>query len=144
MEELKRYYGTKEVKAAPMDEATAIEKGYARKNVDGHKLRKGYLVQYPKGEYGTYDIWLPENVFEETFIISESVMDRLQVEYNELRERCSKLDKFMAKPHEEVIQKIGAVQFAYLLYQRKVMNDYLDILDDRYFELRTRNKKWNS
>lgn len=127
-----------------MDEATAIEKGYARKNVDGHKLRKGYLVQFTNWKDGTYDTWLPEDVFEETFIISESVTNRLQAEYNELRERCFRLDKFMAKPHEEIIQKIGAVQFAFLLYQRKVMNDYLDILDDRYFELRTWNKKWDS
>lgn len=141
MEELKRYYGTKEVKAAPMDEATAIEKGYARKNVDGHKLRKGYLVQYPKGEYGTYDIWLPENVFEETFIISESVMDRLQVELIELRERCDKIDKLFWKTLPDVIDKIGVVQTSYLLAQRQLMGNYRDILAERILELKAKEQK---
>lgn len=37
MEEFKRYFATEEVKAAPMDEKTAVEKDYACKNVDGHE-----------------------------------------------------------------------------------------------------------
>lgn len=33
---MKTYIGTKQVKAEPMDELAAVEKGYARKNEDNH------------------------------------------------------------------------------------------------------------
>lgn len=43
---MKTYIGTKQVKAEPMDELAAVEKGYARKNEDNHEWRQGYHVQY--------------------------------------------------------------------------------------------------
>lgn len=41
---MKTYIGTKQVKAEPMDELAAVEKGYARKNEDSHEWRQGYHV----------------------------------------------------------------------------------------------------
>lgn len=38
---MKTYIGTKQVKAEPMDELAAVEKGYARKNEDNHEWRQG-------------------------------------------------------------------------------------------------------
>lgn len=84
---------------------------------------------------------MPKDAFEESFMISESTIDRLQVEYNELRERCFRLDKAMSKPHEEIIQAIGALQFSYLLAQRMIMRNYLDIIAYRILDLKKRNKK---
>ena len=43
---MKTYIGTKQVKAEPMNELAAVEKGYARKNDDNHEWREGYHVQY--------------------------------------------------------------------------------------------------
>ena len=43
---MKTYIGTKQVKAEPMNELAAVEKGYARKNEDNHEWREGYHVQY--------------------------------------------------------------------------------------------------
>lgn len=39
---MKTYIGTKQVKAEPMNELAAVEKGYARKNEDNHEWREGY------------------------------------------------------------------------------------------------------
>lgn len=38
---MKTYIGTKQVKAEPMNELAAVEKGYARKNEDNHEWREG-------------------------------------------------------------------------------------------------------
>lgn len=43
---MKTYIGTKQVKAEPMNELAAVDKGYARKNEDNHEWREGYHVQY--------------------------------------------------------------------------------------------------
>ena len=56
---MKTYIGTKQVKAEPMDELAAVEKGYARKNEDSHEWRQGYHVQYANPDGSTYDSWSP-------------------------------------------------------------------------------------
>lgn len=43
---MKTYIGTKQVKAEPMNELAAVEKGYARKDEDNHEWRECYHVQY--------------------------------------------------------------------------------------------------
>ena len=47
---MKTYIGKKQVKAEPMNELAAVEKGYARKNEDNHEWREGYHVQYNNPE----------------------------------------------------------------------------------------------
>lgn len=44
---MKTYIGTKQVKAEPMNELAAVEKGYARKNEDNHEWREGYQTAAP-------------------------------------------------------------------------------------------------
>ena len=51
---MKTYIGTKQVKAEPMNELAAVEKGYARKNEDNHEWREGYHVQYTNPDGSTY------------------------------------------------------------------------------------------
>lgn len=53
---MKTYIGTKQVKAEPMNELAAVEKGYARKNEDNHEWREGYHVQYTNPDGSTYDL----------------------------------------------------------------------------------------
>ncbi len=64
---MKTYIGTKQVKAEPMDELAAVEKGYARKNEDNHEWRQGYHVQYTNPDGTTYDSWSPKQVFESSY-----------------------------------------------------------------------------
>jgi hypothetical protein len=56
---MKKYIGTKEVKAQPMTAKEAIEKGYKVNNHTGD----GYEVEYKDG----YKSWSPKEVFEESY-----------------------------------------------------------------------------
>lgn len=38
---MKKYIGTKEIMAEPMNECIAVEKGFARPNTDNHEWRSG-------------------------------------------------------------------------------------------------------
>lgn len=68
---MKTYIGTKQVKAEPMDELAAVEKGYARKNEDNHEWRQGYHVQYANPDGSTYDSWSPKDVFERSYNVCD-------------------------------------------------------------------------
>lgn len=68
---MKTYIGTKQVKAEPMDELAAVEKGYARKNEDNHEWRQGYHVQYTNPDGSTYDSWSPKDVFERSYNVCD-------------------------------------------------------------------------
>lgn len=68
---MKTYIGTKQVKAEPMDELAAVEKGYARKNEDSHEWRQGYHVQYANPDGSTYDSWSPKDVFERSYNVCD-------------------------------------------------------------------------
>lgn len=92
---LKQYKGTKTVKAEPMNESVAVEKGFARANKDGHEWREGYHVQYINPDGSTYDSWSPKDVFEKSYKIAEDFKDRLEIEFKELIIRLLKLHKFI-------------------------------------------------
>lgn len=64
---LKKYIGTKVVKARPMNEIDAESIGYARKNSDHHEYREGYHVQYTNPDGSTYDSWSPKDMFENAY-----------------------------------------------------------------------------
>lgn len=110
---MKTYIGTKQVKAEPMNELAAVEKGYARKNEDNHEWREGYHVQYTNPDGSTYDSWSPKSVFEQAYKCADSFLDRLQIERDELKERYDKLSNL-----ENVDTVKNAVQgmLGYLVY----------------------------
>lgn len=64
---MKKYIGTKVVKAERMNELTATEKGFARSNEDKHEWREGYHVQYINPDGSTYDSWSPKDMFENAY-----------------------------------------------------------------------------
>ncbi len=68
---MKTYIGTKQVKAEPMDELAAVEKGFARKNEDNHEWRQGYHVQYTNPDGSVYDSWSPKDVFERSYNVCD-------------------------------------------------------------------------
>ena len=129
---LKKYKGTKTVKAEPMNESVAVEKGFARANKDGHKWREGYHVQYTNPDGSTYDSWSPKDVFEKSYQIAEDFKDRLEIEFNELRTRLLTLHKFIKdNGYETIVKKIGPEQGALLLSQYNGMHLYFDALKAR-------------
>lgn len=129
---LKKYIGTKEVMAAPMDEVTAVTKGFARKNEDNHEWRSGYHVQYTNPDGSTYDSWSPKDVFEKSYQVAEDFKDRLIIEFKELKERFNKLDAFFdEKDYDKVIEICGPAQTALMFSQYHAMRHYHDILKTR-------------
>lgn len=88
---MKKYIGKKEVQAEPMNELQAVELGYARANEDNHEWREGYHVVYEDD----YHSWSPKNVFEKAYKCSETFLDRLYIEAEELAEKQAKLNGFL-------------------------------------------------
>ena len=129
---LKKYIGTKEVMAAPMDEVTAVTKGFARKNEDNHEWRSGYHVQYTNPDGSTYDSWSSKDVFEKSYQVAEDFKDRLIIEFKELKERFNKLDAFLdEKDYDKVVEICGPAQTALMFSQYHAMRHYYDILRTR-------------
>ena len=75
---MKQYTGTKTVKAVPMTYGEAHERGLIRENayVEEYNDNKGYHVIYPDG----YESWSPAEVFEDAYKLSETPLDRLNIE----------------------------------------------------------------
>lgn len=120
----KTYTGTKTIKATPMGASDAKHYGAAitDKTIHNNIGIHGYLVEYPDG----YRSWSPAKAFEETYRVSETHVDRMKIELEELNERICKatraINTFGAIPDDErwqlkeqadVMQKYAAI-----LYQR--------------------------
>ena len=86
-----KYIGKKEVQAERMNEFEAVKLGYARPNEDNHEWREGYHVVYEDG----YHSWSPYDVFRAAYKPSGTVLDRLEIEAEELAEKQSKLNAFI-------------------------------------------------
>ena len=131
---MKNYIGTKQVKAEPMDELAAVEKGYARKNEDNHDWRQGYHVQYTNPDGSTYDSWSPKRVFEQAYKCADTFLDRLQIEHDEVKERYDKLHNFIESG--KVFKECDAVQAFMIGTQRMFMGMYLNTLESRIKDLK--------
>ena len=114
---MKNYIGTKEVKAQPMTAEEAIEKGYKVNNHTGD----GYEVEYKDG----YKSWSPKDVFEGSYNLVETPLDRLKIESAELDTRATGLGAFIATgKHKE----LGRLQSSLLSVQFDQMDVYSKIL----------------
>lgn len=126
--QLKNYIGTKEVSAMPMTlgEFIGITKRdpYANDPNKHNSDESGYFVKYKDG----YESWSPKGVFEEAYKCSDTHLDRMRIELDELKERLTKAINFYYS------EKAGSLtkNEAYLLgRQISVMREYADVLLDR-------------
>lgn len=122
---MKQYLGIKKVMAEPMNEQAAVEKGFARKNTDRHEWRDGYHVQYTNPDGSTYDSWSPRQVFEQSYRQSETFLDRMYIEYDELNDRTQRLEAFVKT---DKFYHLGAIQQGRLLRQLSAMQQYREWL----------------
>lgn len=111
--------------AEPMNEQAAVEKGFARKNTDGHEWRDGYHVQYTNPDGSTYDSWSPRQVFELSYRQSETFLDRMHIEYDELDDRTQRLEAFVKT---DKFYHLGAIQQGRLMRQLSAMQQYREWL----------------
>ena len=92
---MKKYIGTKQVSAEPMTLGEFIEQTgrdpYANDPEMHGNNEEGYIVEYEDG----YKSWSPKNVFEKAYKMAETYVDRMRIEFEELRERMKKLKNFL-------------------------------------------------
>lgn len=134
MDGLKKYVGTKTIKAKPMTRG-------AYKDFRGLEFPKyenpdddGYLVvllniepNADKSEDYIY-WWVNKKQFDNDFRPAETIQERLVIEYDELNQ---KFDALVAFLKTEQFESLSVDMKAEMQCQRDAMSDYLDCLSNR-------------
>ena len=108
--------------AEPMTRTEAIEK-YGEGVVNGDMQEDGYIIQ----NYNSV-IWMSKDSFEESYKPCDTILDRLRLEYAELKERLFKLTSFIMSEEFRELPKKKQMDLA---MQRKAMSHYLGVLTVR-------------
>lgn len=127
-EQMKQYTGTKTVKAMPMTMGEAYERKLLKEGVRPSECetdKAGYLVEYEDG----YQSWSPADVFEKDYKPSETRLDRLHIECDELRARSKELDVYLNEGFEKVAAEIGRSLTMLLVLQSSYLHNYLGVLE---------------
>lgn len=123
---MKQYTGTKTLQAEPMTYGEAHEHGLIRENayVEEYSCNNGYHVVYPDG----YESWSPKEVFEDTYKVSETPLDRLNIEIADLKQRADKLGSFIFNQNDgKDFHALPLGTRAFLLAQFHTMGTYLTL-----------------
>lgn len=127
-EQMKQYTGTKTVKAMPMTIGEAYERKLLKNGVRPSECetdKAGYLVEYEGG----YQSWSPADVFEKAYKPSETRLDRLRIECDELRAHSKELDVYLSEGLEKAAAEVGESLAALLVLQGSYLHNYLDVLE---------------
>lgn len=135
---MKKYIRTIQIEAEPMTFGEAADKQLIE--VGGKLAKKkrsidGYYVKFDND----LESWFPKDELEKEFKCTDTFLDRLMIEYEELMKQFEKCAVFVdSEKFREVVNKDYP---AFLLYlQREVMGSYLRILHNR-IEYVNRTKK---
>lgn len=127
MLEMTQYTGTKTIKACPMSLGEA-EKLLGRRidssAVEERESSEGYLVEYEDG----YRSWSPKVVFEKAYKVSETHIDRMKLELEEVEARYLKGRKFT---FSQEFRKLSDKKRDILRKQLDAMENYLYLLSRR-------------
>lgn len=123
---LSTYTGTKTIKASPMGASDAKQYGaqITEETINKNIGNPGYLVEYPDG----YRSWSPKKAFEEAYRPSDSYLDRLRIEHEDLKTRYLKGQEFMYSPKFDTLSDDEQVA---LSVQMDLMRKYLAVLASR-------------
>lgn len=127
-EQMKQYTGTKTVKAMPMTMGEAYERKLLKEGVRPSECetdKAGYLVEYEGG----YQSWSPADVFEKAYKPSETRLDRLRIECDELRARSKELDAYLNEGFEKAAAEIGRSLTMLLALHSSYLHNYLSVLE---------------
>ena len=114
---MKKYIGTKTIMAKPMAKSEA-------EKVLNRSLADAYLVEYPDG----YKSWSPKETFEQAYKVADTYLDRMRIEYDEVKERLMKLYSFQMS---EECRALPQKKQSELCAQRYAMSSYMTILGHR-------------
>ena len=118
---MKQYTGTKTVKAMPMTMGEAYERKLLKNGVRPSECetdKVGYLVEYEGG----YQSWSPKDVFDAAYKLSETFLDRLMNECEEICDRGERSGNF---------EKLGYTARVLLAAQDMILHDYHGLLLNR-------------
>lgn len=136
---MKSFTGTKTVKACKMSRKSAEEIIGRKVRVDSDEIEdeEGYLVTYPDG----YQSWSPKKVFEDAYKVSETYIDRMIIEKQEVEARYLAGRKFS---FSEDFVSLSENQRTLLRKQLEMMENYLYLLTKRIMvEAEEANKGMN-
>ena len=127
---MKTYIGTKTIKAEPMVLGEFINTynrdPYANQHGSHPDTEEGYCVQYEDG----YISWSPKASFEKAYRVSETFIDRMKIELDNLSEKCDKLNKFIDENPK--FQELCAPKQELMTAQLSAMFTYAKILEIRW------------
>lgn len=129
---MKKYIGTKTVMAEPMTKSEA-EKVLNRSLADAKGGEDGYLVEYPDG----YKSWSPKETFEQAYKIADTHLDRMRIEYDQLKQRYLRLKDFGLS---EQFRMLHPEQRKQMERQGHLMLEYLHVLGERIDEAKVQHK----
>ena len=123
---MKQYIWKKTIMAKPMAKSEA-EQVLNRSLADAKGGEDGYLIEYPDG----YKSWSPKYTFEQAYKVAETYLDRMRIEYADVKERVLKLHTFLMS---EEFRALPKEKQAKLQAQCGAMSAYVEILGQRIDE----------
>lgn len=125
---MKKYIGTKQIEAEPMTMGEAYRRGLlhaGRVPSESEKSKAGYYVKYDNG----YESWLPKDVFEQSYRVADTFLDRLRIERDELHDRYVKAKNYLSSPLAE--KQLTPREKGSLAAQVEFMRQYLLCVEER-------------
>lgn len=122
-----QYTGTKTIKACPMllgEAEKVLRRHIDTTAVENRETTEGYLVEYEDG----YQSWSPKEVFEKSYRVSETRLDRMKIELQEVQERYLKGRKFS---FSQKFSELSTLNRATLRKQLDAMESYMYLLSQR-------------
>lgn len=127
LSKMKKYISTKQIEAEPMTMGEAYEKNLlqaGRVPNESEKTKAGYHVKYEGG----YESWSPAEPFEKAYKVADTPLDRMVIEYDELKEKIDKLDVFLdSEKFKTLDEKVKGL----LSSQYHIMIAYSIVLSER-------------
>lgn len=114
---MKKYIGTNEINAKPMNRQDYSDfRGW---DLPEDEADEGYLVEQTVDNHVS---WFPKEIFEKIYKENDTVKQRVQIEFEQLQEKLSKLVLYVDKNN---------ITDPLLLNQTSVMHEYVGILEQR-------------
>ena len=128
---MKKYIGTKQIEAEPMTRGDAWGKYLLREKPTTENFDdEGFHVRYENG----YESWSPKDVFEKTYKVANTPLDRMRIESKELSDKIYSLALFLER---EQFNELDCVAQGMLKVQYRMMANYWQVLNHRATKMET-------
>ena len=128
---MKKYIGTKQIEAEPMTMGEAYEKNLLRAGRvpnESEKDKAGYHTKYEDG----YESWSPAEPFEKAYKVADTPLDRMIIEYDELKQKIDKLDVFLDserfKTLDEKVKGLLSSQYHIMIAYSIVLSELMRLM----------------